>query len=204
MTKVPHSKQALTQLRRQRDLYVRMLPSLDLKRRKLTAEVNQARQRLADGEDQLEALLDHTARALPMLGNPALDLLGLVEVHSIDCAEENMVGVRLPVLERADIRTRPYSLLGKPHWVDPLAEAEAEIALHQIQLAIERKRLGLLEHALRRVSQRVNLFEKVLIPEAERTIQRIQIHLADAERAAVVRSKIFKSKLEARQRQAAS
>jgi len=60
----------------------------------------------------------------------------------------------------------------------------------RVQVAAERVRL--LEQAERRVTQRVNLFDKILIPTAKKNIQKIQIYLADAERAAVVRSKITK------------
>ena len=47
---------------------------------------------------------------------------------------------------------------------------------------------------MRKVTQRVNLFEKVLIPRTREQIRRIRIYLSDAERAAVVRSKIAKRK----------
>jgi V/A-type H+-transporting ATPase subunit D len=60
----------------------------------------------------------------------------------------------------------------------------------RVQVAAERVRL--LEQAERRVTQRVNLFDKILIPTAKKNIQKIQIYLADAERAAVTRSKLTK------------
>ena len=51
-----------------------------------------------------------------------------------------------------------------------------------------------LDQAVRRITQRVNLFEKILIPTAKKNIQRIRIYLGDAERAAVVTSKLAKVK----------
>ena len=59
---------------------------------------------------------------------------------------------------------------------------------------VERRRLALLDEAVRKVTQRVNLFEKVLIPRTKEHIRKIRIYLSDAERAAVVRSKIAKRK----------
>ena len=61
----------------------------------------------------------------------------------------------------------------------------------EVQVAEQRTRE--LAHAVRRITQRVNLFEKILIPTAKKNIQRIQIFLGDAERSAVVRSKIAKA-----------
>ena len=45
-------------------------------------------------------------------------------------------------------------------------------------------------------TQRVNLFEKVKIPECRENIRRIGIYLGDMDTSAVVRSKIAKSKLQ--------
>jgi V/A-type H+-transporting ATPase subunit D len=59
---------------------------------------------------------------------------------------------------------------------------------------VERRRLALLDEAVRTITQRFNLFDQVLIPRTRANIKRIQIFLADGERAAVVRAKIAKAK----------
>ena len=197
MAKIPYSKQSLTQLRRQHALYQRVLPSLDLKRRQLTGEVTKARKQLRADEEKLQAFKEDCATRIPMLANPDIDLSDLVQITRLDVEEVNFVGVRLPELVDLQTEIDPYSLLGKPHWVDPLADDLQSMARHVAELAVSRQRLNVLEKALRRITQRVNLFEKVLIPEAEEMIRKIRIFLADAERAAVVRSKIFKNKLQA-------
>mgnify|MGYP001449197909 FL=1 len=85
-------------------------------------------------------------------------------------------------------------MLSKPFWVDFLVECLQSVARITIRREIERQRTRRLEEAVRRITQRVNLFEQVLIPQAKSAIQRIRIYLSDAERAAVVRSKIAKAK----------
>jgi V/A-type H+-transporting ATPase subunit D len=52
-----------------------------------------------------------------------------------------------------------------------------------------------LRDELRTTSQRVNLFEKVKIPETGENIRTIQIYLGDEQTAAVVRGKIAKARL---------
>ena len=94
-----------------------------------------------------------------------------------------------------------YSLLAKPAWVDVLVERLRDVAELRTQVLVEAERVRILEYQEKRVTQRVNLFDKILIPTARRNIQRIQIYLGDAERAAVVRSKLAKAK-QAKQRQA--
>jgi len=78
--------------------------------------------------------------------------------------------------------------------VDRLVDELSQMLELQVQLAVQERRVALLDEAVRKVTQRVNLFEKVLIPRARENIKRIRIYLADAERAAVVRSKIAKRK----------
>ena len=87
-----------------------------------------------------------------------------------------------------------YSTLVTPFWVDLLVENLEKLAELRVHLQIRQERVIRLDYAARKITQRVNLFEKVLIPRAEENIRRIVIFLSDQERAAVVRSKIAKGK----------
>ena len=86
-------------------------------------------------------------------------------------------------------------------WVDILVERLKDSAEQRTQVLVAAERVRILEYQEKRVTQRVNLFDKILIPNARKNIQRIQIYLGDAERAAVVRSKLAKAK-QAKQRSA--
>ena len=57
------------------------------------------------------------------------------------------------------------------------------------------EQVRLLEKELISTSLRVNLFEKVKIPETEQNIKKISIYMADQQVSAVVRSKISKRKI---------
>ncbi len=199
MAKLKFSKSALQQERNKLKLYERTLPSLDLKRRQLSIELGRARAALALAEQAVADLEDHIGEQLPMLANPDLELTGLVELKDFQIGEENVVGVRLPVLERIHCPVAHYSLLAKPAWFDVLAERLQDAARHHLEVLVAAERVNILKYQERRVTQRVNLFEKILIPTARRNMERIRIYLGDAERAAVVRSKIMKAR-QARQR----
>lgn len=201
MAKLKYSKSAMQEERRQLKLYERTLPSLDLKRRQLSVELARARDALAGTRRAVEQLEADVGRQLPMLANPEMALGGLVELVDFELGEENVAGVRLPRLERVHCAVAEYSLLAKPAWVDVLVERLKDAAQLHLSVLVAAERVRILEHHERRVTQRVNLFDKILIPQARRNIQRIQIFLGDAERAAVVRSKIAKAR-QARQRQA--
>lgn len=192
MARIALSKSAQQRERQNLQMYQRFLPSLDLKRRQLMGEQTRAQEALSQAQIQVASLMSDMAGNIPMLANQGIDLEALVGIDSVQLGEENVLGVRLPVLEKVNTRVRDYSLMAKPHWVDAVADRLVQFLELKIQIQVHVERVRLLDHAIRRTTQRVNLFDKVLIPGARRHIKRIQIFLADTERAAVVRSKIAK------------
>jgi V/A-type H+/Na+-transporting ATPase subunit D len=194
MARLSLSKSELARQTRQLKTYERFLPSLDLKRKQLMAERARARSQLLETEQRIRAQSLRVQEYLPMLSNREVDLDGLVRLEGVDLTQENLVGVMLPVIADVRLQVREYGLLAKPHWVDNLVEELTEALRLRVQRDVQQRRVELLEEAVRKVTQRVNLFDKVLIPRTRSNIGRIRIHLSDAERAAVVRSKIAKGK----------
>jgi len=174
--------------------YRRFLPSLDLKRQKLMAERTIASRVMADTRNKIENLKKQVRERLTMLANEDVDLTDLVKLSQVHLATENLVGTHLPVLQRIEVEVRPYALLAKPHWVDNVAKLLHDMLELQVRVQVEQRRLALLDAAVKTITQRVNLFGKVLIPRTETNIKAIKIHLSDEEMAAVVRSKIAKRK----------
>ncbi len=175
-------------------LYQRLLPSLDLKRRQLTLIQQKAALELAAAQAEVTGVVERTAERVPMLADRGVEISGLLRLENLRVEEENVVGVRLPVLREVTCSVREYSLLAEPHWVDSVVADLRRMVEAQARLKVAGKRVRILSTAVRRITQRVNLFDKILIPTARKNIQRILIFLGDGERAAVVRSKIAKLK----------
>ena len=192
MGKLVLSKSGLQKERENMRLYERVLPSLELKRMQLSAELKRARQALMDVQAETERRLQKVSLQLPMLADGEMDPAGLVHVESIDIQEENIVGVRLPRLVGVRCRIAEYAMLSRPHWVDMLVDQLERMVTQKALVQVTADRVRLLEQASRKVTQRTNLFEKILIPQAKGNIRKIRIYLADADRASVVRSKITK------------
>jgi V/A-type H+-transporting ATPase subunit D len=191
------NKSSLKQQRDQLKMFRRFLPSLDLKRQQLLAALKEARQQLAAVQDDIDALERRLADLLPLLGSSTIatqNLASLVSIRSVRIEEENVLGTQLPVAREVDFDVADYSSLVTPFWVDLLVEKVEQLAELRVHLQVRRERLERLDYAARKITQRVNLFEKVLIPRAVDNIRRIVIFLSDQERAAVVRSKIAKNK----------
>lgn len=194
MAKLQLSKSALSKESAHLKTYIQFLPSLDLKRQELMNQRAKAKQALAETRISLEELTDALAEDIPMLSNNKVDLQGLVTVNSVDLEQENIMGAHLPVLKTVNVEIRKYSFLAKPHWVDGVAAKLKKILILRIRLQVDEQRLELLNVAVRTITQRVNLFDKVLIPGTRKNIKKIKIHLSDAERAAVINAKLAKSK----------
>ena len=194
MSRLSLSKSSLSQQSRQLKTYERFLPSLDLKRKQLMAERIKARSRLVETERVMEGLRARVGTALPMLANHEVELEALVRIRNVRLGRENLVGTHLPVLKAVEMEVRDYGFIAKPHWVDRVVSELTRMLELQVTREVERRRMALLEAAVRKVTQRVNLFEKVLIPRTRENIRKIRIALSDAERAAVVRAKIAKGK----------
>lgn len=191
------NKTTLKQQRDQAKTFQQFLPSLDLKRQQLLVALKQARKILEGVESQIEALTLELEPLYPLLGSttiPNLNISGLIRVQGVLIETENMVGTKLPVIRKVDFKILEYSTLATPFWLDHLLDALQRMARLRIEHQVSLRRVELLELAARRITQRVNLFEKVLIPQAQENIRRIAIFLSDQERAAVVRSKISKGK----------
>jgi len=192
MSRLSFSKAALHKEGDQLKRYKQYLPSLDLKRQQLVMERTRAVKQLNDTQHKIDQCYAIVKQQLPMLSSEHIDLKGLVTVSQVDISEENRVGVKLPYVREVKIALKPYSLLSKPHWVDLLVIQLKEVLALEVQLQVDNKRLEILQHAVKKVTQRVNLFDKVLIPRAQKNIRKIRIFLSDTERAAVVRAKITK------------
>lgn len=187
---VAKEKSALTR-------YRRYLPSLDMKRRQLMAERKRTELRIAEIRTEESRQVDGIGQEIPMLADRRIDLNGLAVLKSVDLGERNIVGQRVPVVNAIEVEIAPYGRLGRPHWVDMVAERLKEVLQLRVEARVAEQELALLDVAIVKVTQRVNLFEKVLIPRAQENIRRIGIALGDMERSAVVNSKIGKRKREA-------
>ncbi|WP_114416527.1 V-type ATP synthase subunit D [Marinospirillum perlucidum] len=194
MSKLALNKSTLNKEGRKVKAYRRFVPALDMKRKQLLAARASARQEKTQNEQQLQALEEEIRQQLPMLPQFKGQPEQLVEIQELTLSQTNLVGLKLPEIQTLKIEPRAYSLLGSDHWLDHLTRLLIEATRLKIQHRLLDQRLQLLESGLQKTTQRLNLFDKVLIPQAERNIRRIRIALSDSERAAVVTSKIAKNK----------
>ena len=198
MARLQLNKSSLTNQGKSLATYKQFLPSLDLKRQRLIAERNQATMIVEQTRSQITQLKREAADKLPMLANEEVDLIGLVRLTKVHLGSEYLVGTPLPVLSQTELAVKPYSFMALPHWVDNVVAVLKKMLELQALLKVNEQRLSLLDAATKTITQRVNLFDKVLIPRTKTNIKRIKTYLSDELMASVVRSKIAKRKQQER------
>ena len=115
---------------------------------------------------------------------------------SVKTSTHSVAGVYVPRFETVTFPKDDLSLFSTAPWVDR-ALADLKTFNHRTaELHVLQECLNLLQAELKKVMQRVNLFEKVMIPNTQDNIRRIRIALGDQMTAGVARAKIAKAKLE--------
>jgi len=186
-----------TELKRQKDAlkrYRRYLPTLVLKKQQLLMVIRQLESRLAEEIHHRQGLVDGAASWLELFAEP-FPFLDWLRVRSVQTESANVAGVEIPVFKSMDFTTVSHDLFMTPPWVDEALLLFAKLSRLDVEISLLQRQITLLEIELRVTSQRVNLFEKVKIPQAIESIRKIHIYLGDQQTAAVVRGKIAKKNL---------
>lgn len=187
----------------QKDLlkqYQRYLPTLQLKKQQLQQVIMTTRAELAQKEAERVQMIGNLDDWVAVFAENAIfdedkSIDTLVQPETVICRDENIAGVTVPKFEELKFKDVEYDIDDYPLWVDTALVKLREIARLDALVSTLRKQEALLEKELRSTSQRVNLFEKVKIPEAKENIRVIGVYLGDQQTAAVVRGKISKKKL---------
>ncbi|WP_319476869.1 V-type ATP synthase subunit D [Marispirochaeta aestuarii] len=185
------------ELKKQKDSlkrFQRYLPTLQLKKQQLQLVIRQVEAEEQELRRKQQALRDRLQHWIAVFGDE-IDLEEYVKIDHVETETGNIAGVDVPVFKELDFKDIEWDLLETPLWIDKGIAALKELITFDAEVAVLQRRRKLLHDELRTTSQRVNLFEKVKIPESKENIRRIQIYLGDQQTAAVVRGKMAKAKV---------
>ena len=191
---MPKVKLTKTELKAQKDAlsrYRRFLPMLQLKKSQLQMELAGMRQRADELVRREGELLDAARPWAGLLADGSVPLA--VEVERVRTHAGNIAGVEIPVFDGIDARRAELDLWATPAWADDAADAAEALAAVRAERDVALEQVRLVAEELRTTSQRVNLFEKVKIPECRENIRVINVAIGDEQTSAVARAKIAKS-----------
>lgn len=173
------------------------LPTLQLKKAMLQAEVHEARLQIERLEHEYSMQIAKVEAFSQLLTEKtSIDPEEASRIKTVHKRYENIAGIEVPHFESVEFDKLSYSLFETPPWVDSAIVSLRAMAESHVRVEVMRELKAALEKELREVSIRVNLFEKILIPRATVNIKKIKIFLGDQQLAAVSQAKVAKSKKE--------
>ncbi|MDO5035442.1 MAG: V-type ATP synthase subunit D [Porphyromonas sp.] len=193
--KFQYNKTSLHQQERNLKSRVRMLPTIKSKESALRMEVKRTKGEVEALEQQLEESLANFGSTEALWGEFDTSLIRVGDVH---LRMHNIAGIRIPELEQVDFEVAPFSLMNNPTWLMEGTQILKEMVTVGIRAEVGRLKLDVLEHARRKTTQKVNLFEKVQIPGYQDAIRKIKRYLEDEEALSKASQKIMRSNLEER------
>ena len=191
--KFQYNKTSLGEMRKKLQMRQRALPTIKSKESALRLEVKKARDAAAGAQERMEALLGRYEYMSALWGefDP-----GLLTVKGVDLRMSKIAGVNVPVLGAVDFEEKDYDLFSSPVWYDDGIALLKEVAQAGIESEVYMRRMEVLDHARKKTTQKVNLYEKVQIPGYEAAILKIRRFLEDEENLSKSAQKIVKSKHE--------
>jgi len=190
------------ELKKQRDSlkqYRRYLPTLQLKKQQLQMKILETRAILNkklgvffEKEKTIKEWVD-------LLGDSQVDLTEWLTPESVSVDTLNIAGTNIPVFDKIHFKKADIDFYTTPFWIDHGVQELRLLGMYLTEINIIKKQITILKQELRITTQRVNLFEKIKIPECLNNVRIIRIYLGDQQANAVGVSKVAKKKIEAKE-----
>ncbi|GET21644.1 MULTISPECIES: V-type ATP synthase subunit D [Prolixibacter] len=191
-----YNKTALQGLEKQLKVRVKALPTIKNKESALRVEVKRAKDEVKRLNKLLEETIEEYDSMMALWGE--FDV-SLVRVKDVKMSVKKIAGVQTPILDGVEFEIAQFSVFSKPKWFLDGIKVVKELAEIGIEQEFFNQKMILLDHARKKTTQKVNLFEKVQIPGYEDAIRKIKRFLEDKENLSKSAQKIVKSRQETRE-----
>lgn len=194
--KFQYNKTSKQQLEKQLKMRVRTLPIIKNKETALRLEVKKSKGEAEELQRKLDSQIAGYESMYALWGefDPSL-----VELKDVELNVKKVAGVRVPVLENIKLEVKPFGVFSAPKWYFDGINLLQGLAKTAVEREFVVAKLHLLEHARRKTTQKVNLFEKVQIPGYEEAIRKINRFMEDEENLSKSSQKILKAIKEKRE-----
>ena len=193
MAKIKHTKNELKKQREELKLFQRFLPMLILKKQQLQAEIQSISNEVKETKAREKEVMENIQAWVKMTSEP-FPVEDYVFLKAINSHEGNIAGVPIPIYQSVEVDKKVPDLFDSPTWIDDAMALFEELMGLKAKREILEIQIERVTNELRVTSQRVNLFEKVKIPECKEHIRVINIFLGDEQTSSVARSKLAKDR----------
>ncbi len=190
--KFQYNKTALQQLKKELAIRENALPTLQAKESALRFEVKSAKAEVREAEEAYKKQSSELEQFYRLWSEFPPDLLGIKDIK-LDF--KKIAGVKTPIFKKVDFNIVRFSLITSPSWFPEGVMLLKKAVEQQIKIDVARKKVEILEYARKKTTQKVNLYEKVQIPEYQSALLKIKRFMEDEENLAKSSQKILKERL---------
>ena len=194
MAKLRLTKNELKKQKEALKRFIRYLPTLELKKQQLVVEIKKIDEMVKELELKIEGIEKDVDTWVGLFAEE-VSLESLLKIKNVNTEVTNIAGIDIPLFNSVEFDEKAYDYMTTPLWVDKALSIMKELISLRVQIQVYIIQQKILKEELRVTVQRINLFDKVMIPQAKNHIRIIQIYLGDLQTAEVVRGKIAKRKL---------
>lgn len=175
----------------QKELKIRMiaLPTLKSKEAYLRITIKKEQQILAERQRMLESLRCSLGSSEALFVEYPISA---IRVSTVRYSWENIAGIKIPAMGKIDFTLATPTLIN-PMWLPWGKKTIMSLLEAQTKIDITEQRIKLLEYARKKTTQKVNLYEKVQIPEFSEAILKIKRYIEDVENLEKAAQKITKA-----------
>lgn len=189
--KFQYNKTALQSLNKQLNMRTKALPTIKSKEAALRLEVKKAKDQVVEFEYKFNGKINSDWNTAKMWTE---FLPGLIAISDVQVTTKKIAGVKIPVFEKVNFKEEEYSLFGQPKWFPDGISFVKKLTGIVLEKEFCNQKMVLLNHARRKTTQKVNLYEKVQIPGYKSAILKIKRFLEDEENLSKSAQKIVKNR----------
>ena len=199
--KFQYNKTSLQQIEKNLKMRQRTLPIIKSKETALRLEVKKCKEEAEELERKLQEQIAGYEQMYALWGE--FDI-SLVSLQDVEMGVKKIAGVRVPILTNIRLAVRPFGLFSAPKWYFDGINLLQGLAKTAVEREFVVAKTSLLEHARKKTTQKVNLFEKVQIPGFQEAVRKIKRFMEDEENLSKSSQKILKSLQEKRRKNESS
>ncbi len=190
--RVKLNKISLREQKQKLGMYQRFLPALEARKQQFLLELAAVRQAIREEEARLRELRERISAWSSLYWDLQDAIAGSIRIREITLGVKNVAGLKVPQYGGVVFEDPPYSLFATPYVFEEVVAFTREAISMREAIRILRDQEKVLWDGFRKTSQRINLYEQVLIVDCRENIRKITVYLQDQQAASVGVAKVAK------------
>jgi len=186
------NKVSLREQKQKMAMYERFLPALEARKQQLIMQLAIIRTNIRIQRELMENKLEDIRSWASLYWDIEHVLRFYIAIREVRWVSRNIAGLKIRDFVEVIFEDPGYSLFRTPYSFDEVLIKTREVISLRERIKILEEQEEVLLDGFRKTSQRINLYEKRLIPRCRESIRKISVYLQDQQAAAVGVAKVAK------------